>query len=79
MDYTRTIRKASENLALSEYQAALARIAKMFPMPEDTIKIEPATALVNESPNRLTYSNDCKCYSSGGSSVRSCAKGDAGS
>jgi hypothetical protein len=59
MDYTRTIRKASEELALAEYQQALARIAKMFPIPEDKVKIEPTTPLASESPNRLSP-NDCK-------------------
>jgi hypothetical protein len=52
-DYRLRIRKASEALALAEYQGALAKIAQMFPMPEDKtrIKIDNASPLSTESPS----------------------------
>jgi hypothetical protein len=61
-DYRLRIRKASEALALAQYQESLAKIAVMFPLPEDKdaicssqpgasfAKIEPTPPLVTESP-----------------------------
>jgi hypothetical protein len=51
-DYRLRIRKASEALALAQYQESLAKIAVMFPLPEDKagIKIADAPPLVTKSP-----------------------------
>lgn len=51
-DYRLRIRKASEALALAQYQESLAKIALMFPLPEDkdAAKIDDAPPLVTKSP-----------------------------
>ena len=49
-DYRLRIRKASEALALAQYEESLAKIALMFPLPEDKTAIKIANTLCSSRP-----------------------------